>query len=230
MNYFKINHIILRYNNELNPNRMSKKIMSLVSLLLATCLMQQSFAQRFSIGNEKNNTVSQGVTNKISIMVEGFACDELIVKTNNGKIEGNDCIFSWTPEKSGDCMVEVFRKVNDGEERIARKEFVSVPVRPVFKIARGGTNIPLVEVKSQNYARVESPVEGENLVLKKFDVNVISSNGESVKKFSNTGNKLSDEFVAALQKLAPGDLLVFNNIEIEKYEGPKADPVLVLAY
>ena len=82
-----------------------KILLVLLLLLKGSC----DFAQQVVVVNEKQNIVYCGVQNPLTVVVNGFPCKVITLKTTNGKIEKTGCgRFNYTPDHIGTARLEVW--------------------------------------------------------------------------------------------------------------------------
>lgn len=80
---------------------------------LILCLMPFfACAQKCVIANTKMNAVYLGVPNPIDVAVEGYLCRNLIVTTDNGRLEPLDdsCSYDLSVEKAGKATITITEK------------------------------------------------------------------------------------------------------------------------
>ena len=69
-----------------------------------------TIGQNICISSDQHIDIYNKEDNIITIMVEKFPCDHLIVTTDNGKIiASNDCRFRWVPERLGEGQLTIYR-------------------------------------------------------------------------------------------------------------------------
>ncbi len=167
------------------------------------------------------NLVYLGITNSMSVCVEGYACDELIVKTTNGKIENRDsssCSFEFVADSTGLAYIEVYSKWNP-EEKIL--------VKP-FRVYSMPQPLPRLDSKKGGEIKKNRLIVQKGLVLKldNFDISInfnvdsflllIMRGEELVFSEKNYGASFNDEIKNALREVQSGDVLIFSQIKMER--------------
>jgi hypothetical protein len=79
-----------------------KSTLHFFCFLFALCLaFFQSAAQQLAAETMKNNVFYIGRDNPLTIVVTGFSCKDIVVKTDNGKIERTgDCEYNAVPQRA----------------------------------------------------------------------------------------------------------------------------------
>lgn len=85
-----------------------KKYLSLFLILLT---FKNSHGQKFSIAADKMNILYVGVDNPITIAVENSSNKSIIIKTNNGKITGNNGSYTFRSNEVGKAEISIYKKI-----------------------------------------------------------------------------------------------------------------------
>ena len=95
-----------------------------------------SYGQHVTIGLDKMNMAYVGVDNPVSITSDSYACDQLLVTTDNGKITGQGCDHNFSPDKIGVANINVYAQIRGEKKRIGglRVSIRNLPT-PVISIA-----------------------------------------------------------------------------------------------
>lgn len=97
----------------------------IISPIILSFFFVSSYAQRFQVSNDSMNIVYVGIFNPLTVLVEGTACDALILKTNNGSIRRwqdstGACRFIHTPSFAGDSRVDIYKRA--GTKKITEQK------------------------------------------------------------------------------------------------------------
>lgn len=192
--------------------RISKKIISTCIFLL---LSIYSFSQKIAVENKRFNTAYPGISNDISIIVEGVPCNELIITTDNGIIKGADCDYQYIPDHFGVAKIYIKRKVKSDTlslgERVYRvvrfpKQNASVGRHKSGKISAG-------ELKAQQGVIVlaENLDIDMRILVKGFVMKIVRNNAV-ICTLANEGGRFSEAIQNELAKIKPGDKVYFEDI------------------
>lgn len=206
-----------------------KKIICISQTFL--CCTSICFGQMISIANEKENVITVGLYNPISIAVENIPARLIIAKSDNGEITGKNGIYTLRPLKAGRTKITIFKNTNGKLKKIGEKDFrAKLLWDPVFKIGSGRKVIPKAELIAQEYVRAE--LENSDFGLKfqidSFKVCIVPSDTCRYITKLNIGNKISDEINQEFQKLHSNDTIIFKDIYCTGPKGQrKIEPVLI---
>lgn len=149
----------------------------------------------------------------LALLAAGTACAQTTVLTGKKASPAKQS----TLHTKGKPMVDGSRFV--GED--------AASTTPVFKIGGGEARRLAVEIKNQEYVRLEG--NANMTKIESFDLQIIKEDG-TITKLSNKGNKLESHVLKAFEDLAPKDKLAFSNIKVKGHSGVKVAPVTVSLY
>jgi hypothetical protein len=92
--------------------------------------------QTVAVSNIKENRLYLGIDNPLEVVVENLKCNSILIKTDNGKIEGESCKYRIAPAKIGRANISVYKLKGKDTTLIVTKEFrvKNIP-KPTAKIA-----------------------------------------------------------------------------------------------
>jgi len=194
------------------------KISFLISLFLLG--FQMLTAQEVAIGNPRANYALPLINNRITIVVEGEFCKNIIVATNNGTIEklgDESCEFEFRPEKIGYALLSIYKLSNDDRILVEERKFRVKPwpdLKPFFGRISSTGKMPLAVFHSYD-AGVYVPTLNMDIDAK-FKVSsyeiIVMRSDEVVYKLKNTGGKIELKNNEILKKLRKGDIVLFQKI------------------
>lgn len=194
-----------------------------------------SIGQIFSISHDKSYILYAGIGNPITIAAENLSSKSVIVKTDNGSIEGSNGHYTFYSKLAGVTNIILYKKVNGKIKEIGRNTFkIKTIPYPTFKIGSGKDRIPIPELQSQQFVRAD--MDGYfgydvHYSIDSFTVCIISTDTCRYIELDNAGNKISDEMKAEFSLLKPNDILIFKNIICHGPDGKIAlSPKMVLLY
>lgn len=190
-----------------------KKDISIFLILICwnvTCL-----GQNFSIANEHENIVTVGLVNPISITVENMLSKNIVAKTDNGELTGDNGQYDLIPEKVGRTTITIFKNANGKLKKIGQKDFrAKLLWDPIFKIGSGERFMKKEILSSQQYVRAE--LENSdfqlNFNIDSFKVCIVPTDTCSFLTMINVGSKISEEIIQEFKKLKVNDAVIFKDI------------------
>lgn len=175
-------------------------------------------SQNISISADKNNVLYVGIDNPISIAVENYPFDQIIVKASHGSIEGSGGKYLYRGMEPGGVHIIIYKKTS--LEEIGRRPFglryIPDPVAKVGAWGNDNGNARAVLLKSQNWIRADLEYfdfEATFRVLS-FTLSIFYRDSCFIKEVLNTGNKFNDEVTAALKTIKKGDIVIFEEISV----------------
>jgi hypothetical protein len=171
-------------------------------------------SQNFSLSAVKNNVLYIGVDNPLSVSVENYPANQIIVKADKGIVEGygRNCIYRGT--EPGTVVFTIYKKSNLEEiGRINfRAKFIPDPVTKVGP-SKGGI-IQAVVLKNQQFIRAELENFDYNaaFIIDSFTLNIIRTDTCFFKEVINIGNKFGSAVIEALNSIKKNDIVIFKKI------------------
>ncbi len=181
--------------------------------------------QKTAISADKSNVLYLEMDNPITIAAENTSCKVLIVKSDNGTIEGKNGSYECRPESIGRANITVFLKQNGKLKQIGKSAFrVKYYIDEsdiVFYIGNCSNDCTISKsmLQSQQYVRaqVENSDVNATFPVDSFMVQIFSNNAVKVKR--NVGNEINLELKNEFESLNNGDTLVFRNIYSHRQNG-----------
>jgi len=196
-----------------------KKIVALFSI--CSLFILECHSQEISFSFPRDFAVYKGARNSIIVVVEGTKCENVYLKTNNGKLLKTKCSYDYFPDSVGSSKIEVFTRQNKKLKRIGVRWIGVKDIPPPVAIIGGLTD---GEIKKgflnaqQGVGAYADPKLGLDLgyFVESFMV-VIIRDGKII--FSNQveGNTFSKEIHDAFKSLNNNDVILVANI---KCKGP----------
>lgn len=194
-------------------------ILSQVAIFLMIILGYPCSAQKTaSVSNDRGNILFQGISNYISVVVEGISCDSIIVTIDNGVITGKGC--SYIVQVSNKPTSTVFVKYlskGDTINAYASKFLVKPIPTPSIAIA-GKFNVDSISIeKITNAPFLTAAILDFDFDLrydiKKFSSIIIRADSCAYSGV-NARYKLSDETLAFLTGCETGDKLIIFSVDL----------------
>ena len=179
-----------------------------------------SFSQSVLVSANKFNLLYVGVDNPLTISVDNYLPEQIIVRADKGEITGGiGEMYIYRGYESGLVSIIVINKNTQKEigRSYFRLEKIPNPVAKVSSIDGGIINT--IALRSQSYIRTE--LEGFfpfdlRFVIKSFKVEIIKKGKKETKLFQNFTNKFSNTLEKELKLLKEGDIVIFKEIAVEK--------------
>ncbi|MEZ5007216.1 MAG: GldM family protein [Chitinophagales bacterium] len=192
-----------------------KNLILLIIVLVSSNIL---LAQHITVANTRLNIIYMGIDNPISITVENYDCDDLIIYCTNGLIKQDDgCQYTIRTSEVGEVKITVNIK-KDGEITALKTIYFRsqrIPP-PVAQVARkSGGEVSVNEFKLQ---------KGVGVVLEGFDFDVkyavtnysciiiTFSNKEAKFIDSSSEAKFTNKMTSAFNKIKVGDEVIFYDI------------------
>jgi hypothetical protein len=174
-----------------------------------------SFSQKFLISNPRGNLMYKQWSNPLSVLVTGYSCDSIFLKTDNGHLKKHGCNYLYYPDSAADSKIEVYviknsKKVKVGQN-IMRVRNISIPEAVVGGIRGGEINKKSFQAQMgvDNYY-TELAIDLK-FVIKSFSI-IIIRDKEIVFHQFNEGNIFNSEVIAAFRLLFNNDRVLIANI------------------
>lgn len=186
--------------------------------LIAVLLSLKVVAQEVIIHNARNYKFISGIDNPMYVMVEGYNCQSVSVKTDNGTIEKTGCFFKFRPEHFGIANIEIFISKNDKKTLIKRRDLeidsLPPPIAGIGPFGSGRRDIPLKAFQAQMGVGAGPDFRlGLDLkfLVESFCFTIIQNDSTIFSK-KNIGNMFSAETRKAIQNLKRGDIVLVSQI------------------
>ena len=191
-------------------------------LFLSLCFVS-AVGQRFSIAADKMNVLYADVDNPLTIAVENFPSNSIIVKTDNGTISGSQGSYVFRSNQIGKADITLYKKVNGKLKQIGKSSFrVKLIPDPIAKVGpSAGGKIQKIILKSQQYIRADyAGIDIDiNIPIDSFTVTIIRGDSCISKELKNYTNKFSKELTDALAEIKQSDIVIFKDIYSKRYNG-----------
>ncbi len=182
----------------------------LITLILSSGLV---FGQRFMI--KEANGIYAGISNPVSLLVEGKPCNSIVLKTDNGSIEftNDQCWFTIKPQRVGFAEVQIFRRSRGKLLLVGTHTFIVSelpdPVPYVGNLKWGKVKKSSFIVMGGLIARGEE-VHNDGMV-ERFNITIYREN-QFISSLLNNGNRFEQPTLKMLELLQNGDRVVISSI------------------
>lgn len=167
------------------------------------------FAQtKVTIASSYHNILTFGFDNPIEISVDGYRCKDLIIKTNNGKIEGDKCYYNINPEREGEAKIDIYFKnklIGSRKFRVYKPEYYTL-----FCCSEYQDQLIYNRISSLRLI-LESP----SVQFGDYDLDyqvIIVRGNELLYNGTHAGRKFDEKLMLQISKVQVGDVLIFNDI------------------
>lgn len=209
--------------------------MKILFLLLFTFFYNAIRAQPGTISADKNDVCYAGVDNPLTVVVQNCPCNKMVLKVDNGKIEGGNCKYLYSPAHSGKVSVIAYKKNGKQLDSISEWQFrVKTIPDPVFKIGPYGKHslgVSRAVLAAQKFVRadLENFDFDARFRVDSFSIDIYKRDTCAIKHFEVKSNQLPGEFAEAMRYLRTNDLIVFDKIFAIGPDGEtrQLDPVVL---
>lgn len=169
------------------------------------------------------NIFYQDVDNPVTITVENCPCNQMIVKTDNGKIVGKNCSYYFYTDSGWKANITIYRKANKKLVKVGQSIFRVKPIPyPVPKVGpSAGGKIKAIVLKNQQFIRADFDdiqIDSFN-PIDSFTVSIIRGDTCIYNQLNNKTNAFSKELTSALSEIKEGDTVIFKNIFGRRHNG-----------
>lgn len=189
-----------------------------------SCSTQECF---ITLEHSENNIVYYGNTNEIDISTKKGNCKRLRIEITNGQISKiDDCKYLYKPENIGFAKMFIYDKRKINSKPIETRILKVKPILDSTTLIAQINNQPNHSVISKKnllasyYVSVKFNSKFNSRTidfrLKRFDAILVSKNSKRI--FSNKGDMLTSEFKSLIDNLEEGDIIIFNNLEVEGFD------------
>ncbi len=187
--------------------------------LITTCVLLLSslfsYSQKCVVANTKENIFYLGVPNPIDVAIEGYKCKDVVVTTDNGKVDPTDepCSYQITLDKAGIAYVIVSeKKSNRPLGKIPfRVKHIPDPVAMVASKQGGAIGKNIMKVQLGITAVLLGFDFDARFVVTGFTI-IITRKSKSLYTEECTNARFTDNAKSEFNNLQDGDKIVFSNI------------------
>lgn len=194
------------------------KTITIIGLYLISCCCR---AQVISVSSDNNRVLYAGVENPLTIAVSNVVPKNIIVKTDNGTLNGEDGHYIFYTDTGIVANITIFNKTSNKQIGIIAFHVREIPdPNPRLGAYKSG-NIPLAIIKSQSgiTTDIESIYYQRGLPIISFTINILRNGDYVFKEIKNEGKVFNEEVKKAFQQLRPGDSVALNNIFAKRHDG-----------
>lgn len=184
-----------------------------ITVILIVFLFLETGAQNIGLANDKMNIVYAGIINPITVVVEGYSSDKVVVSTENGiLVNKNNGMFDFTPEKVGNATIKVSVKTNAGIKKVGEKLFrikwLPIPTASTDVLVGciGGFRAPKIVTAKINHFDFDIHFE---IVDFRFQ---ILRNDLVIFSAINKGAIIQQELAQQIKLMKPKDRIILDNI------------------
>lgn len=194
---------------------------NIFSLFILFFCLTSAAGQKFSVALDRNNILYQGIDNPLTIAVENYPCNSIVVKTDNGKVLGKACSYYFHTDTGWKANIILYKKVKGHLIKIGSSIFRVKPIPdPIAKVGpSAGGDIQKAVLRNQQYIRAD--YEGFDIDIRtpidSFSVYFISGDTCISKHVKNYTGKFSKELIDALSEIKQNDIVIFKDIYTTRY-------------
>lgn len=195
------------------------RILLTIMVLMTTGI---AFGQQALIVNERENILYCRVPNVISILVQGYSCDEVAMVAYGVKIKKADsCIYEVMPEQRGIVTLTIVSAKDSAKilgSRKFRAKLIPKPVATVARIQNGKISRNELYAQSGIVAELQGGETCARFVVATYEARVIKSN-QLIFNQKIDGPYFPDELKRAFRQLSSGDLVLFSSVKYKTFDG-----------
>lgn len=175
-------------------------------------------SQNVVVTCDKNNDLYIGVDNPISVAVENYPSNQIIVKADHGTLEGSGWRYFYRGTEPGGVSITVYKKSNLKEigSWHFRLRYIPDPVPKIGPYGNSYRNARAIVLRSQNWIRADLEYFDYEATFRvdSFTLSIFYRDSCFIKKVLNAGNNFTDEVRAALKTIKNGDIVIFEKISV----------------
>ncbi len=186
------------------------------------------------VSPDKMNVLYIGLPNPVSVSAPGIAKTDLSVTITNGTITGSADHWMATVTTLGTATVNVLGKMSKGIVPLGSTLFrvKRIPDPKAVFGGKSGGNMATANIKAQDvlFAKLEDFVFDAQFKVTRFKL-VIDKPRQDPLPFTGTGNELTAQMHQAMNTIAPGSRVVFEDIIAVGPDGVQRglDPIVFIA-
>jgi hypothetical protein len=174
-----------------------------------------------ALQNNNMGVLYVGMDNLLNIDSKNYEDTEgLVTKISNGKILKKGSRFYAQVQKKEIVEVEVFARMPYGFVQVAKKKFAVRDLLPPFgtiNYYKSGETIPLAELPKLRNIDVKNAeyLIDDQFKIKSFEFTIIYNFHTAIlQPIKHQGSALNPAALGALKRVKPGDILLFDKIEV----------------
>ena len=178
-------------------------------------------AQQVVVANQELNIVYCNTYNPLSVIATGYACQAIVITTNNGKITKSGCgMFMHYPIKPGPFTFIIWVKHGKKLRKIGKIAYRAKPSPPPVAMVGSykGGKIPARVFRAMGGVRAWINCSDAPLQVASFTITLIRDK-KPVFWLDNIGSRFSDEVTDSLQNLVADDIIFITAIEVKMPNG-----------
>lgn len=184
-----------------------------LSFLLLSGSVGTTIAQNAVVTNAKMNIVYLGVANPMEAIAEKYACDQILLSTDNGKLEKQPgCRYVYYPENTGKATIRIMKGKLQIGECIFRVKTPPPPVAAVAGKSNTGIKAEVLSEQPGITAMLNDFDYDIRYVITAFNMTLVRKDGTAQTINTISGPYFNEAMKQLLQTVEPGDRLTFNNI------------------
>ncbi len=175
------------------------------------------YGQGFVVSADKMNVAYVGVDNPMTIIVEGYECDQLIVSCENGTIvKTGNCEYNFRPVREEAVEITVKVKTTSGTKSFGVKKFrikyMPSPRATIMGKSSGLIQTAIFKAQLGVSATIESIDFDTRFIATSFKVEFFR---EQILLYSgpNIGPLFTKTILEQMSKLKPGDRVFITDIK-----------------
>ncbi len=173
------------------------------------------WTQNVVVANTKENVLYSGLSNSLTVCVEGYKCKDLTITTDNGAIKQLDepCNYSIKPATVGIANISVYAKAKNKIIRTVKLRVKGIPAPIALLNQKSGGTIPenILKVQLGLVAQIQNMDFESHILITGFTV-LILREGKCLFVKECEGQLFPDEVKAAFSSIRTNDKIIFSSI------------------
>lgn len=197
----------------------------IIFMLFFQALAITAQQRTIAIETPSSDFVFRGIDNKLSVVVEGFACKDLLFNVINAAYKWSDCTLVIMPnDKALTCSVEIMD--NSGNLIATRNLYIRQLPHPVPTIEGFGPGTKLISqetIRNATRLKLTNPElrnygELPEWTILSFSMDIEPAAGIHL-EFQNIGSDFSEKLSSALQNCTSNSKIIVSNIKTSDPSG-----------
>ncbi|MBN2214947.1 MAG: hypothetical protein JW723_11935 [Bacteroidales bacterium] len=178
-----------------------------------------------AVSPTKMNVLYLGADNPVAIAVSGISAEEIIVKIDNGEIEGELGKYVVRPSKAGAARIKVYKVKKDKKELLQETEFrvKTIPDPKAYVAGKKGGKITREELLEANEVQVYMENFDFDLTFKviEFVLSAAVPGTYTIREEISKSNAFSEAQIDLIKSLAKNQKVYFEDIVCIGPDGTK---------
>lgn len=191
-----------------------KKILFFLSCSLTSVML---YGQGLSVSADRMNVAYVGVENPMTIVAEGYNCEDILASCDNGTLSRTDgCHYLFSPEKAGVFEISVSAKSRSGTRVVGtvkyRVKMLPTPVALLAGKSDGVTTVNNFKIQMGVIARFDCFEFDAAVRVTQFKME-IKRGSEIIRSVINMGAPFDEHAKDVMKEVQPGDEVFITDIK-----------------